>query len=360
MSVVCLFTTLRELVKIMAKPLLILADDLTGALDSAVGFAGLGRQVVFVRRAEAVVEALKSGPDVLAISTASREIPPVDAARRVEQVLSVLDRDAVGAVMKKVDSRLKGNIAAEVAALRRWMGPARSIACPAIPAMERRVEGGALLGLGVEIPIPVAARIGNEVEVPDIASDADLDRLVAGAGGDCLWIGARGLAFALARRAGVPGPDRGGLGAPVMIVNGSRDPVTLAQLDSRPDRVPLIQAPDGHTAADPPPGSFVLSISDGGGRLSGQQASTQFAQTALRLARAARPASLVICGGESAQAILDELGIDNLQLIAELRAGLPLCEVRAPWGPVRLVTKSGGFGPPELLASILEDTNADL
>lgn len=29
-------------------------------------------------------------------------------------------------------------------------------------------------------------------------------------------------------------------------------------------------------------------------------------------------------------------------------------------GPVRLVTKSGGFGPPELLASILEDTNADL
>lgn len=344
----------------MAKPLLILADDLTGALNSAVGFAAPGRRVIFLRKPEAAAEALKSGPDVLAISTASREIPPDDAARRVEQVLSLLDRDAVGTVMKKVNSRLKGNIAAEVAALRRWMVPARSIACPAIPAMARRVQGGALLGSGVETPIPVAACIGSGVEVPDIASDADLDRLVAGAKDDCLWIGARGLAFALARRAGVAGPDRGGLRAPVMIVNGSRDPVTLAQLESLPGKVGLIQAPDGVSAVEPPPGSFVLSISDGGGGLSGQQASTQFAQTALRLANAARPASLVICGGESAQAILDELGIDNLQLIAELRAGLPLCEVRAPWGPVRLVTKSGGFGPPELLASILEDTNADL
>ena len=61
----------------------------------------------------------------------------------------------------------------------------------------------------------------------------------------------------------------------------------------------------------------------------------------------------MICGGESAQAALDRLSVTSLQIIAELRPGLPLCRIDTAWGPVDIVTKSGGFGAPGLLAEIV-------
>lgn len=334
---------------------LILADDLTGALDSAVGFARGGRKVLVARHPEAVADAMACTPDVLAVNTASREIASEAAARRVATALSSLDRDAFSIVMKKVDSRLKGNIAAETAVLTDWMTPSRRIASPAIPDMGRKVMSGALTGSGVAEPIPVARRFDGAVETPDIASEADLDALVTEGGTETLWIGARGLAFALARREGIAAPDRAALTGPLMIANGSRDPVTRAQIAALPCAV--TEAPDGRAPETPLPGEpLILSISDGGGSLTGEEAASRLADSIAHLAARHRPASLLICGGESAQAALDRIGISSLQVIAELRPGLPLCVVDAAWGKVRIVTKSGGFGAPDLLADILEET----
>lgn len=345
----------------MPGKVLIIADDLTGALDSAVGFAAPGRRVVVARSPEAAAEAWhgppEAQPDVLAVNTASREIPAPEAAARVARALEGLDPGEFTLVMKKIDSRLKGNTGAETAELARWARRDRQIACPAIPDMGRRVEGGALLGAGVAAPIAVAPCFESPVEVPDVGSTADLDALVAGDPTATLWIGARGLSFALARRMGVAAPATTGLTGPVMIASGSRDPLTRAQIDALPPGLPRIAAPDG-TAPDTPitPGQpLALAITEGGGALPGAEAARRFAETLARTAQAARPGALVICGGESAQAALDRLSVTSLQIIAELRPGLPLCRIDTGWGPVDLVTKSGGFGAPDLLAEILAE-----
>lgn len=349
----------------MTRQTLILADDLTGALDSAVGFTAAGRKVVVARSPEDVPVARDMRPDVLAVNTSSREIAPEAAAARVVQSLAALDPDGFATVMKKVDSRLKGNITAEVAALQEWYGAPRGVACPAIPEMGRFVEAGALVGQGVERPVPVYERFsappGLSFEIADAGTDRDLDSLVECDTGKVLWIGARGVAFALARRDGVARPAACALRAPVMIANGSRDPITLAQIAALPNEIAVFEAPDGRAPeGDPPDGAFVLSIAEGGGSLSGQEAAAHFAESVARYLRTCRPAALLICGGESAQAVLDRIGVNSLQVIAELRPGLPLCEVEMSWGMLQIVTKSGGFGAPDLMAGLLEETKKGL
>lgn len=338
---------------------LIIADDLTGALDSGAGFAGAGRKVAVARHPRCVPEALAAKPDVLVINTASREIGPQAAAGQVAAALSGLRPSDFNVVMKKIDSRLKGNLSAETRVLMRWLGDVRCVVSPAIPSMGRQVVAGKLMGEGVGTPIRVADRFDMPVEIPDVSCDADLDAVIGPSGGRTLWIGARGLAFALARRLGVNAPDTMCLRAPVMIVNGSRDPVTLAQIDALSPDIQIIRAPDGRAElTDFTNDGLVVTITDGGAGLSGPDAARRFAVSIEKIVHEYRPESLLICGGESAHAILDRLGANSLQVVAELRPGLPLCQVETGWGLVRVVTKSGGFGRPDLLESIREETRA--
>ncbi|MGV0909612.1 four-carbon acid sugar kinase family protein [Martelella sp. FOR1707] len=343
----------------MPPDVLIIADDLTGALDSSVAFAGPGRPVLVARSPDAIPEILSQSPDVLAVNTASRECDAEDAAQRVAAALARLPLADIPMIMKKVDSRLKGNIAAEMLALQASLGARRIIAAPAIPTMGRRVKGGVLGGDGIAAPIEVASRIGVSAAIPDTASDRDMDELVADAGSGVLWVGARGLAFALARTAGHPEPQPFKLTPPLMIINGSRDPITVAQIEHLRALTLVDEAPDGAVPAvaetELP---SVVSICDGGGGLSGEAAGARFCDGASRLLHALRPRSLLVAGGESCNGILDRLGIRSLQVAAELRPGLPVSHAVAPWGNLQLVTKSGGFGTPSLLAEIFAEANS--
>ena len=91
--------------------LVIVADDLTGALDSSVAFADRGLKVLCALSVSELPAAMSEGADVVAVSTGSREISQEDAVSRVKQVLSMI-RSHEGAhslrIFKKVDSRLKG------------------------------------------------------------------------------------------------------------------------------------------------------------------------------------------------------------------------------------------------------------
>ncbi|MCI5109452.1 MAG: hypothetical protein MRY75_02775 [Marivita sp.] len=336
---------------------LILADDLTGALDSAVGFADPDVTVLVARSADAIPVALDQRPDVLSVNTSSREIAPERAAERIAAALAHLDPAHISLVFKKVDSRLKGNVGIETAALAEWAGRSRSLACPAIPGMGRRVERGALSGSGVATPIPVAACFDHPVEVPDVHSDEDLDALCVGSVSDTLWIGARGLSFALARSLGVAAPASASLKEPILILNGSRDPVTLAQVEALKDISAIVSAPDGMVPdTTPQSATTLLDLTDGGANLSGPIVAERFAEGAAKLARRCQPAALLICGGETAQACLDQFGLNSLRVKAELRPGLPVCEADLGWGQIQIVTKSGGFGAADLLADIVKET----
>lgn len=340
---------------------LIIADDLTGALDSAVTLTGAGLRCVVARRPGDIAGALALGPDVLGVSTASREGSAAAARTAVAAVL-----DAVGAlpeiVFKKVDSRLKGHVTGEVSVLAERSGRTRALVAPAIPLQGRVVADGRLAGTGVAAPIDVAATLagsGLALDVPDTRTDADLDRALARAldGLAPLLVGAAGLAAALGRRlaAGpwsIPVPR---LDAPILFAIGSHDPITIAQVDrlAATGGATVAEAPNG---ACPPAGGgnrVVRLVPGGGGAFDPRGAGERFAEGIAQLVRAGGVGTLFGCGGETADAILGALGAGVLVLEGEVLPGVPASSILVGDRRLQVVTKSGGFGAEDALVAVV-------
>lgn len=183
----------------------ILADDLTGAGDTAVQFAEAGWPA-FLQRAPRPPEL----PEVAAVARAlgTRALPDDLAARRTEE--AVLDQLAAGVtrLYVKIDSTMRGSVAAQLeGALRAWRTRhpgAVVLLCPAYPAMGRTiaegrlwVNGGALESspAGSDPVTPVKTSLLTElvpgsVAVPALPRDA-LRAAVEGAGRSVVWVEAQ-------------------------------------------------------------------------------------------------------------------------------------------------------------------------
>ncbi len=324
----------------MTLQLAIIADDLTGALDAASPFAGAGLRVQVATRPAALLRAMV-GSDVVALSTRSRAMNDEDARQVVADVLAALPLGL--RLFKKVDSRLKGPVAAELSAF----GGVPMLVVPALPEFGRIVRAGAVLGHGVDQPIAIAPRLGASVAqalVPDVDTPEAMLRAVLGS--NRLIVGARAAADALAT--GLAGAARRapqGLQRPVLIVVGSTDPITLAQVAHLRHALPdarIIAAPDGVAVAGPAAGVSLVQATPGQ-RATAAQVEAALARTVRPLAQAAR--SLILTGGATAESVLDDLGIDLLQVCGDVLPGMPL-SVAGQW---RIVTKSGGFGTADTL-----------
>lgn len=112
--------------------ILIIADDLSGAADCAVAFARTGQRTVV-----ALQPSTPEADVILAVDADTRRLPAAEAARRTREVYEAARRRGQR-LYKKIDSTLRGNWAAEVAALRQLAGMA--IVAPAYPAMGRTVR----------------------------------------------------------------------------------------------------------------------------------------------------------------------------------------------------------------------------
>lgn len=127
-----------------ASGLLIVADDLSGAADCAIAFAAAGRRTVVSLEASAPARPAA----VLAVDTDTRRLAPAEAARRAADAWRA-QRAPGRRLYKKIDSTLRGNWTAEVAALAALAGPA--IVAPAFPATGRGVIDGRVLVRGVPL-----------------------------------------------------------------------------------------------------------------------------------------------------------------------------------------------------------------
>ncbi len=334
--------------------ILVVADDLTGALDSAVAFAGGGRRIAVARGVARIATALRSEPMVLAVDMASREGTAADAVAGLEALARALPLGAIPSIVKKVDSRLKGHVRAEVEALHRLSGRTRVVAVPAIPGMGRLQIGGILTGYGLADAIDMADRLGPDVELPDAETDDAVDRIVRTGDAATLWVGARGLAFALSRhRFGPRAPAPPRLTGPALFAIGSRDPVTTAQVARLRSRVHA--APDGSVPDGVADGVLdIVAMTEGGRARPAAAAGASFADGIAARMNATHPMTLLASGGATAAAILDRLGVGVLDVEAEIAPGVPVSVAAVPWGRMRIVTKSGGFGPPDLLQRIGE------
>jgi len=305
------------------RKVLVLADDLTGALEAGVLLEGAS-------------VALHSAPEgaAVVIDTESRHLPPEQARRRVSAWIEQIPAELI---YKKTDSTLRGNIGAELAAL----PPGRIHYAPAYPRLGRTVRGGRLYVNGEPVehtafardplsPVTeggirnVLARQGAPLErivIHEGATDEDLEGAADACAGEPaprLAAGPAGLLAVLARRlrldrrrAPVPRADC------CLVINGSAHPASRAQMGA---------------AAE-------AGVFAGGWRAGAIQDVD------------ADAAALIVFGGETARAVLRRCGDPLLFPFAE-----PLPGVVASWMdtiPRRLfVTKAGGFGPPELLVCL--------
>lgn len=331
--------------------LVIVADDLTGALDAAAPFAGRGLLTRVALDASAFAAAMTSDAQVVAVTTASREIGADDARRTTEAVARQIPAGV--RVFKKVDSRLKGNIKAELSAL----SFKRALVAPAIPDFGRIVQDGCVSGFGVDRPIPVAVVLGRyaaQADIPDVRTTADMADALAATSADLL-VGARGLAEALAlQMTGADARRVDALPSPALFVIGSRDPITLRQVDGLRDAGAVCHpAPNGRVEGVALSPVTVVQATEGG-------ADATPHNVAAALAASVHPAltggcrTLVVTGGATAEAVLRHMGVDQLELVGEALPGI----VVARAGDLTVVTKSGGFGDVDALARLAVMTGA--
>lgn len=333
--------------------LFIIADDLTGALDTAAPFASLGFVTNVAISPQDLPAALIAAPDVVAISTRSREMGSAQAHAVVAQVLANLPQGAQ--VFKKIDSRMKGHIAAELAAF----APARLLVAPALPEFGRVVKDGMVTGFGVAEPIAIAPCLGEFADravIPDSADDKDLDQALAAADQDVLLVGARGLAESLARKMGRGSPQPAHYCADrVLVVVGSRDPITLPQVRMLRERgqAEYLAAPLGvvDQGGEGAARLVVQAVPDAHGtRVGGDQVGAALAASVHPRLTSGRDA-LVMTGGATAEAVLQQMGVHHMRLLGEALPGVPVAQI--PDGPL-VVTKSGGFGNEETLSSLIK------
>ncbi len=149
--------------------LLIIGDDLSGTADCAVTCTHYGLASVVSLD---IAQSSEGNVDVLAIDTDTRRQTAADAARINERVWRTHASGRL--VYKKIDSTLRGNFAAEVAALARFAGMA--IVAPAFPQAGRTTRNAHQFVFGV--PVEESEVWRNE----HIVGRADIRSMLADAG----------------------------------------------------------------------------------------------------------------------------------------------------------------------------------
>lgn len=169
-----------------ARPLIVLADDLTGAAEIAAiaHQAGLSA-VVHTTPPTGDIEM-----DVVVCDTDTRHLAPQRAARVVTEVVTQLRQRPHAAFFKKTDSVLRGPVLAEVTACARALDCRRTLLVPCNPSLGRVIRDGRYFIGGVPLHRTAFARdplnprrtsdvrkLLNGVDDPSLVSVARTSRL---------------------------------------------------------------------------------------------------------------------------------------------------------------------------------------
>lgn len=129
----------------------IIADDLTGANDTALQFQKRGAKVKILLDSSNPPQS-DSDTLVWAISSESRNVAPDEAKKRVLDSVKALTTNLnLEYFYKKIDSTLRGNIAVETLAILEELELDASIIIPAFPSEKRITVGGYHLANGTPI-----------------------------------------------------------------------------------------------------------------------------------------------------------------------------------------------------------------
>ncbi len=354
-----------------------LADDLSGALDAAAAFHGAGQRVTIALSLEAWPAAAGG---VIGFTTETRNAAPAVAMEAVTRAIAHGRGRGGRLVYKKIDSTLRGPVAAELAALEAAMPEARILFTPANPAVGRTVEGGVLRVNGVPVaetnfardPVTpvressIRALLGDSasarVAIADATTEADLaaavGRVVAVAGA---WVavgsGALARPVAAARfptRAGAGAVPLPALTGPILFVCGSAHSGNRAQAEllAREHQVTVDEVSVAGAGGSAAAAAAVRELAGSGAAiLMIQAARTEsgaaldaISAAALHVIRQGKVRRIFATGGETAYALCQALGISTLSFCREIEPGLSLSKAETPTGPLLFAIKPGGFG----------------
>ena len=388
----------------------LIADDLTGALDSGAGFAKAGLRSVMPFGPTGTV-ALPVGADVIIFNTATREGDAVVARERAREAALRLLGHGVSLIYKKIDSVLRGHPGPELSgvldAIAITHPGARALVAPAFPAQGRTTVDGVQLVHGV----PVASHLGRlehalapvfaSCDIRDAITDDDL-RVIARdgvAGGRLLWVGSAGLASQVVEAFRLSGaasetrevdtrsdePDSGaGSGEVwnavrperVIVVAGTVHPATVVQVealvadgwghiafdiggpDGWPDEREILRAMTNCSAS----GVVVSTHANLAGHSHPDEVIPSLVRNAVTLLDRIAPivstllmdgrTGLVVTGGETAQHLFTGIGVTSVDVSGEALPGIPIGVMEFGGVRVRVATKSGGFGGSDALRHV--------
>lgn len=123
---------------------IIIADDLSGACDTAVQFKKADHKTL-VLNSPAGLLSLDPQFGVVALTTNSRDVAPNEAREKVREVCGYLKTLPNTTIYKKMDSTWRGNIGAELEILMENLGYKFALICSAYPQNNRIGIGGYLL-----------------------------------------------------------------------------------------------------------------------------------------------------------------------------------------------------------------------
>jgi uncharacterized protein YgbK (DUF1537 family) len=372
---------------------IVIADDLTGACDTAVAFSAKGMKTEVILEWDAIENC---SARVIAIDTETRDIPVHEARHRLKSAVDHhMSLREFSNIFKKVDSVFRGNTLYEIAMMIEEVSVDLAIIAPAYPKLGRTSKDGVVRVNDLSGETTLAVRDGLEalglklsyitVDAPasvmtealrrnhqrecqlvycDAMSEKDLEAIVTEGrkfAARTLWIGSAGLAHALARdlvrddfeilpsrTQGIRSPIN--MSGSTFFFVGSDHVVTRAQVAALSAKHNVT----GYKFGGLPPssshngGAFVMNVERGViGELDISHAFKLIPQNEI--------SCLFITGGATAIMVCRSLGIQSLQLQDEFAPGLPRgIAVGGPFAGSTVILKSGGFGETNDLCRIAD------
>ena len=385
-----------------APRLIIVADDLTGAMDVAGPLASRGRSTWVVATVDGCTLATLPAADVVSINADSRHLSEERAALRVRSVVRDLVRPDSEILIKKIDSTLRGNVVVETLAMLEASGRRAAVVAPAFPRQGRTVIEGAVHVDGIALkdtnfardalaPPPLEplhalfrradARVDvvsvgrgasvvlapdrrQQIFVVDSMRDEDLRATLSTLEGrlrDTLLVGSAGIAEALAEVYFAQTPatfTAPALQGPLLFVVGSRTEQSAQQASALVEgcSARIVAAPAGSidigAAARATEGVLVLKATSDGREGEATEVARRLAEGAAALLARLPIAGVVATGGDTAVAILQQLSQPTLRVMGTLLPGIPFSWMQVGGRKVWFVTKAGGFGSRDTFVTI--------
>jgi uncharacterized protein YgbK (DUF1537 family) len=395
----------------MALALFIIADDLTGAADTAVQFSKQGIRAAVFPSANVDFRGLGKAVEVVAVTTGSRHLPRREAYARVRATAEEAHRRGCRRFYKKIDSTFRGNVGAELEALMAGAGAPRLMLAPAYPAAGRIVRNGylyvngtplhesafardprepaaesfipAIIGRQTSLTVSMVGSIsaaaamdfGSGIFLFDAATGRDLGaigRFLDKKGALDAVAGSAGFAEALAGLYYAENKSsafRGMKGfshtrRPLFVVNGSLNDVSLGQVEQagREGTACFLLSPD--KKSEHLTELIVRNLKRNGcavlttaASVTADRSPSAYAEKIARIAAAVidslPDSATAVFGGDTAFAVCRNLHCSTLFPCGEIMPGLTVCAAGTPSGR-RIVLKSGGFGSRDVIRRIRE------